>query len=232
LIALGGFVLALAALFGGAAIGQKTIAIAGMSAGVIVTICSLMMLGIFWFAGWMEQRGIRALLEGERWAQWRYGDDEWRRFTDAEWARDAARSKRIPLTAFFSLLVGGVFVGWSRGDLALGLEIGLGAGVPLALLVGAIAYGLASATRKRRQRGPGEAFIGPSGVYQDGHFVGWSGINGPLESAKLLPSAGDAPAVVQFIIRGRRGTNATVRVLVPQAEQQAAAELVARFAKP
>jgi hypothetical protein len=228
-IAAGALVLALSALFLGGAMGQKDVALFGMAAGMIVLVCSLMMLAIFWFAGWMEKRGIRALLEGERWAHWRYGEEEWSRFTADEWARDVARARRVPFTALGSMGVAGLFVGWTRGDWLPGLALGLGAGVPLGLLVGAIAYGLARATHRRRQVAPGEAFIGPRGVFQDGRYTDWGGMSGSLGGVKLVPPSGTAPTVVEFTVRGRRGASGTVRVLVPAGKEAEAAALVARF---
>jgi len=83
-IAAGAAALAVGAVLAGSALGMKGVALLGMSVGVIALICSLMMLGILWFAGWMEQRGIRALLAGDCWAHWSYGAEEWSRFTADE----------------------------------------------------------------------------------------------------------------------------------------------------
>jgi hypothetical protein len=190
---------------------------------------ALIFLLTFFFVGRTEVRAINTLLTGEQWVRWRYGAGEWRSFAEIEWTRDQGRSKKSALSALGGFTVVGLVVGWLNGTMLAGLALGVAAGLPFGMLVGVLNHAFGRATYRRRLTNPGEAVVGPGGVYQDGRYIAWRGIGGTLREARLVAKTGDTPAVVECLLRGRRGMELTVRVLVPAGHDEEAKQLVGRL---
>ena len=183
----------------------------------------------FYFVGRTEMRAINALLTGEQWVRWRYGAGEWRGFAEVEWTRDQGRAKKSALSALGGFMVVGLIVGWLNGTILAGLALGVAAGIPFGMLVGVLNHAFGRATYRRRLTNPGGAIVGPGGVYQDGRYIAWRGFGGTLQEVRLVAQAGETPAVVECTLRGRRGMEVTVRVLVPAGHDEEAKQLVGRL---
>ncbi|HET7791680.1 MAG TPA: hypothetical protein VFD85_14495 [Gemmatimonadales bacterium] len=186
---------------------------------------------IFYFTGRAEVRQVEGLKAGGHLAHWTYSAEEWRRFTEDEWARDLKRSRRLPFTVFIGFLVIGIFLAWLNGNWSLGLAVGVACGAVTAPLVWATLYLIARSTHARRLAGPGEVLIGPGGVYQDGRFTSWSTYGLRLAGVQFIPATlAGVPPVLEFTIRGGRGGEGKVRVLVPAGKEKEAEGLVGNLA--
>jgi hypothetical protein len=230
----GGLLVAVASASPGPSLGQQMLNLEGrgVAVGTILLAVSLVMLPLFWFNGLMEQRGVRMLLSGECWVRWRYGEEEWNRFTADQWERGRDGARRLLYTFAIGLFGAGLLYGWSNDDLWLGLKIGAGAAIVGGPLLAASAWAQARATYKRRLLGPGEVLIGPGGIYRDGRFFRWLGMGGPV-GAKLIAASDGSPAMLQFPVSGRSRTKLikTIHVRVPQGQEEAAIDLVERISK-
>lgn len=193
----------------------------------------LLALPVMYFMGRSDLKKIRKLvIEGNHWAHWHYGQDEWQRFTESEWARMRGKARTLPLKVLAIFLVVGVLLSFtSENDMTVaeGLLFGGILGVPLGLLVGVLMYLFGRAIYHRRLANVGEAYIGAEGIYQDGHYLGLKGFGLTLQKVEL--EQGD-PSVLHFEVRdsrGRRTTTTEVRVAVPRGQEAQAEELARRF---
>ncbi len=55
-----------------------------------------------------DRREIQEMIEGQHWAHWRYGEEEWRKFTESDWARERRKAKLMPLRVLGIMLVVGL----------------------------------------------------------------------------------------------------------------------------
>ncbi len=114
---------------------------------------------------------------------------------------------------------------------AKGMFFGGLLGIPLGILASLGTYRMGQSTYRRRLETPGEVYIGPKGIYQEGSYSAWAGSGLKLNQAKLERGQ---PSVLRLEIKDSRGrtTYQEMRVAVPRGREPEAEELVQRLSSP
>jgi hypothetical protein len=201
-----------------------------LAAALLLLLCAIV-LPLAWATGRRMQRQLQEMMDAA-WAHWTYSDAERRIFSDAEYARDLKRARRLPLQIVGTALIAGAALHfmqdrWTfwQGLLLLGGVIG----VPLALVVGLSTWLTARSTHRQRLVTAGDVYIGPNGVYQDGSYSTWKAFGLALKGVHV--EKGD-PSVLQFRITVRQSEDWLLRVAIPSGKEKEAAALAARFGHP
>lgn len=202
------------------------LAITGGSILVVALIC----LPVMAYSGRKARREIQDLLAGNHWAHWRYAEDEWRRFADAEWARTQRKARKLALQLFVILFLFIFLLALSQGAPLAPAFLGAAlAGLGIGLLVGFLVHRFGRSTYNRRLTVLGEVYIGPNSLYQEGRYNTWRGLGTSLEKVEVQP--GD-PAVLHFevlVSSGRSSRTHEIRVPIPRGCEEEAQKLVVRF---
>lgn len=154
-------------------------------------------------------------------ARWTYADDEWRKYTAAEW-------KRQVLVALF-VGVGLTVVGWTvfRGEVE---ELGFGFLIWYALLITGGLIAVAAVAHRANRSAPGEAIITPTAVMLNGKYHVLS--DGRLSFGGVrLTELGTVPVLEFTVSAPTRGGRVPeqVRVPVPRGREAEACQIVAVF---
>lgn len=154
-------------------------------------------------------------------AHWEYSPEEWRRYTEKEYAEDRAAKKGLfILIAIISVIVGTGFVIFVPDSLAItAIMI-----ASLIILIGAVAFISARYEHYRNVKSHGEAFITRTSVYLNRRIHLWKGIGTRFEGAELR-AAGRRPAVlaIEYSAFARHGRNYyTIRIPVPVGQEETA----------
>ena len=171
------------------------------------------------------------------WAHWRYSEEEWRSFMQAEWANRKSPARSLPKVVFAVTMVSLAlplvgrrdppYIGEYVRQVAIMIPIVFG----LVLMVGAINLAAARRTYRRSVNAPSEAFIGPKGVMIQGHYSSWAFLGVTLRSVAVK---GSHPAVLEFrmhVWQGRFISQRIVRLPVPEGHEWEASRLVSQFGR-
>jgi hypothetical protein len=198
-----------------------------LGAGLVLALCAIA-LPFAWVTGRRMQRQLQEMMDAA-WAHWTYGEAEWRTFSDAEFARDRKRAQRLPLQIVGTAVVVGAAFHFVQNSWTIGhgvLLLGGAFGVPVGLVVGLSTWLTARSTYRQRLVSPGNVFIGPHGVYQDGAYSTWNAFGLSLMGVTVEKSD---PSVLQFRIAVRRAEDWLLRVAIPKGKEKEAAALAKRF---
>lgn len=226
LATIGAIVCCLAVILGPFPFGALLIAVPVLIAGVIL-------LPVFIYAAWQEQRVAEGLRKPDgSWAHWMYGPHDgpkWELFAKAESNRAKRKALFLTLELFaFSILF--VVVAAARSPKGLDLTLlKVGTGMIMAsVLCGGVIYLSGQFRYNLRHSGPYDVYIGPEGIWHDRVYTP---LRGPMLSLSVALENSVPPVLCfQILDSGvRGGSTREVRLPVPSGHETEAAELVARF---
>lgn len=186
---------------------------------------------IAWVMGKSQTKEIAALIAGQGLlAHWTFDPDEWQRYTENEYDRGMAQTRKI------SLWTGGIALAVMLGITLIAgaleglvLLVDLGVAVAFTALLGGSSYLMTRSALAINRRGVGQVYIGATAIYFGDRFYSWNSRWAALE--KVSFEAGD-PSVVQFNYRYSSGENTShveVRIPVPRGREAEAAALVGQY---
>ena len=198
--------------------------------GFFVVIAGIIGMAMFGF----QASSVSKMMRGKGlFAHWTYDPEEWRRYTELAFRADQSGKRGLlVLVSLIILVVGGGFWLMVRDEAAAWVFLFLLGLIALlwliVLLVPRLAY-------RRNLKGPGDVYIGTSGIYLNGSVHSWNLPGSRFESVKYV--AEPMPALVfvySYLMSAGRSMflfrqHAAVPVPVPKGRESEARMIAGRF---
>jgi hypothetical protein len=161
-------------------------------------------------------------------AHWTYSPDEWKKYTEEEYARE--KSDKMGLfyvLVFFSVLIGGgLFLVADDKEAAVIVLLGL---FGLIVFIRLLIYFTTKKTRDDNRKYSGEAYISRCGVYLNKSFHSWNFLS-QLESARIDEK--QKIIEIEYSALSRQGKDyAYARIPIPSGKEDEARKVIAELLK-
>jgi hypothetical protein len=161
-------------------------------------------------------------------AHWTYSPEEWKAYTEKEYAEDAAGKKGLFIAvAVITLIVGVIFYAIVRDSFVTIFYTVFG----IILIVGLSAYLSAVSTYRQNKKYLGEAYISLDGIYLNHQAHIWTGMSSRLENVVYEEENRSQPRIkFEYSSLSRTGRDYfAVRVPVPIGQEETAKNIAQEF---
>lgn len=200
--------------------------------GVFITMVGFVGLAFFGY----QLAFVRKMISGrDCLAHWTYSPDQWSRFL--QWELKEEKAAKKGLFIYISVIIMAVGLGfWAimRDEASFWVLLFL---VGLVFFLWAVALLSSYMAHRRLSNGPGEVYVGSSGIYLNGAVHTWSLIGSRFESVVLLNEPFSILVFVySYLMAAGRSLflfrqYAEVRIPVPEGHETEALKIVAHFKK-